>query len=110
MHALSSTLALWGLSTQVDACGAATPCPVADVSIIANTGTPVGREEVHDGGKPVIPINRDMSVTAGLTNAKVNLYITGNKSDTAVLYLTDVYGINLTQNKLSVSPRGFWLV
>lgn len=30
----------------------------------------------------------------------VNLYITGNVSDTAVLYLTDVYGINLTENRL----------
>jgi hypothetical protein len=41
----------------------------------------------------------------GRTNiCEVNLYITGNKSDTAVLYLTDVYGINLTENRLFVSP------
>jgi hypothetical protein len=35
----------------------------------------------------------------------VNLYITGNKSDTAVLYLTDIYGINLTENRLYVGFR-----
>lgn len=35
----------------------------------------------------------------------MNLYITGNQSDTAVLYLTDIYGINLTENKLYVRPQ-----
>lgn len=30
----------------------------------------------------------------------VTLYVTGRKSDTAVLYLTDVFGIQLDENKL----------
>jgi hypothetical protein len=33
------------------------------------------------------------------------MYITGKKSDTAVLYLTDVFGIQLAQNKLYVSQK-----
>ena len=34
------------------------------------------------------------------TPASVTLYVTGRKSDTAVLYLTDVFGIQLDENKL----------
>lgn len=30
----------------------------------------------------------------------VTYYVTGKKTDTAVLYLTDVFGIQLNQNKL----------
>lgn len=32
----------------------------------------------------------------------VNMYVTGNASDTGVLYLTDVFGIQLLENKLLV--------
>ncbi|KAI0128031.1 dienelactone hydrolase [Xylariales sp. AK1849] len=98
MRALSSTLALVRLSTLGAAhkgvapglghvAANSTKCPVDDVSVIAHTGTPVGREEVHGG---------------------VNLYITGtgNSSDTAVLYLTDVFGINLAENKLLADSFG----
>ncbi|KAI1849599.1 hypothetical protein JX265_007938 [Neoarthrinium moseri] len=81
-----SSATLMGLGSFASACkAAATKCPVADVSVIAHEGTPVGREEVHDG---------------------VNLYITGNASGTAVLYLTDVFGINLTQNRLLADSFG----
>ncbi|KAI0149112.1 dienelactone hydrolase [Pestalotiopsis sp. NC0098] len=85
MHVQSTLISLLALANL----GAA-KCPVDDVSIIANTGDSVGREEVHDG---------------------VNLYITGNVSDTAVLYLTDVYGINLTENRLLADSfgRAGWL-
>lgn len=60
-------------------------CPVADTSIVAHYGTPVGTEEVHNG---------------------YNLYITkpAGNATAAVLYLTDVFGIQLAQNKLCVPP------
>lgn len=43
----------------------------------------------------------------------VTLYVTGEKSDTAVLYLTDVFGIQLLENKLladSFGRAGFFTV
>ncbi|KAK6067149.1 dienelactone hydrolase [Seiridium cupressi] len=83
MRVSSSTLALLSFCTLISA--EATKCPVDDVSVIAHTGDSVGREEVHDG---------------------VNLYITGNVTDTAVLYLTDVFGINLTENRLLADSFG----
>ncbi|KAH8668756.1 dienelactone hydrolase [Xylariales sp. PMI_506] len=48
--------------------------------IIALNGTSVGHEQVYNGGE--------------------------KKSDTAVLYLTDVYGINLTENRLLADSFG----
>src|ERR1700761_4400703 len=79
-------------------------CP--DASMIAHSGTPVGKEEVHNGGEYVSGDywTRTHQVTIDL----VNMYITkphgGNttKYDTAVLYLTDVFGIQLAENKLLV--------
>jgi hypothetical protein len=56
-------------------------CPVADTSIVAHLGTPVGKVEAHNG--------YDMYVTKPEGNATK-----------AVLYLTDVFGIQLAQNKL----------
>ncbi|CAK7205273.1 hypothetical protein SEUCBS139899_008040 [Sporothrix eucalyptigena] len=69
-------------------------CPVANTSVVAHDGTPVGKEEVHNG---------------------YNMYITkpqGNAT-AAVLYLTDVFGIQLAQNKLladSFARAGFLTV
>ncbi|RYP19067.1 hypothetical protein DL765_003563 [Monosporascus sp. GIB2] len=54
-------------------------------SIIRHDGPPVGKEEVHNG---------------------FNMYITGEKSDTAVVYLTDVFGIQLLENKLLADSFG----
>src|SRR3569833_2840066 len=45
MLTLRTALAL--LSAVVAA--SAANCPVANVSVVAHTGTPVGKEEVHDG-------------------------------------------------------------
>ncbi|KAI1339859.1 dienelactone hydrolase [Xylariaceae sp. FL0016] len=82
----SANIALWALQAvfAATACVAAN-CPVADVSIIAHTGDPVGKEEIHGG---------------------INMYITGNASKTAVLYLTDVFGIQLAENKLLADSFG----
>ncbi|KEY73707.1 hypothetical protein S7711_06281 [Stachybotrys chartarum IBT 7711] len=60
--------------------------PVADVSAIRHTGRTVGREVV----------NAD----------NITLYVTGKRSDTAVLYLTDVFGIQLPENKLLADSFG----
>lgn len=81
----ASLLALWGVGSIVAAKTYPSSCPVADVSAIAHDGTPVGKEEVYDG---------------------VNMYITGSPSDTGVLYLTDVFGIQLDQNKLLADSFG----
>ncbi|KAI1264310.1 dienelactone hydrolase [Xylariaceae sp. FL1019] len=67
-------------------------CPVADVSIIAHDGESVGVETVHNN---------------------VTLYVTGSPSDKAVLYLTDIYGIQLAQNRLladSFGRAGYFVV
>lgn len=80
MRTFLTTLALCSLGAVAVS---ATGC--LDTSIIAHSGNPVGVEEVHDD---------------------VTLYITGEQSDTAVLYLTDVFGINLTENKLLADSFG----
>ncbi|KAB5572762.1 dienelactone hydrolase [Coniochaeta sp. 2T2.1] len=76
-----TSLLLWSLSLCSTAL--AKTCPIADTSIIAHTGTPVGKEEVVDGG--------------------LTLYVSkpGCKAPkVGVVYLTDVFGIQLAENKL----------
>ncbi len=52
-------LALLGASSLASAAG----CPIASVSALANSGTPVGVEEVHDGrGVSVPPLKLDRQV------------------------------------------------
>ncbi|GKT63085.1 dienelactone hydrolase family protein [Colletotrichum tofieldiae] len=65
---------------------AAKKCPVADVSAIAHTGTPVGEEISYNGLTQYVSKPKGWSAR-------------GNKT-TGVLYLTDVFGIQLAQNKL----------
>ncbi|KIH86474.1 hypothetical protein SPBR_08621 [Sporothrix brasiliensis 5110] len=60
-------------------------CPVADTSIVAHSGTPVGQIEAHNGF--------DMYISKPQGNATK-----------AVLYLTDVFGIQLAENKLQSPP------
>ncbi|KAI9170716.1 Hydrolase tropI [Paramyrothecium foliicola] len=59
--------------------------PVASVSAIRHTGRSVGKEVDY----------KDLT-----------LYVTGKKSDTAVLYLTDVFGIQLSENRLLADSFG----
>ncbi|KAF2837913.1 dienelactone hydrolase [Patellaria atrata CBS 101060] len=67
-------------------------CQRADSSIIQHTGTPIGVVQAHNG---------------------IDLYISkprGNKFNVAVLYLTDVFGIQLNENRLladSFARAGF---
>jgi hypothetical protein len=80
MRTTLASLLLW--STGYIASAFAKDCPIADTSIVAHSGTPVGTEEVVDG---------------------VTFYISKPKCKTpkaAVVYLTDVFGIQLTENKL----------
>jgi hypothetical protein len=76
-------------------------CPVADVSVIAHTGEPVGKEIQHNNGELLVMtvLNFGSARLIGIS-ATVTLYVTGKPSDTAVLYLTDVFGIQLPENKL----------
>ncbi|KAK0630898.1 dienelactone hydrolase [Bombardia bombarda] len=78
---LLASLALSGLATASKH-GKAN-CAV-DETIVAHTGTPVGKVEVHD--------NVTMYISKPDKDRK--------KPDAAVLYLTDVFGIELDQNKL----------
>uniref|UniRef100_A0A8H7TQ34 Zn(2)-C6 fungal-type domain-containing protein n=1 Tax=Bionectria ochroleuca TaxID=29856 RepID=A0A8H7TQ34_BIOOC len=55
-----------------------------NASIVAHTGEPIG-EEIKFGN--------------------TTFYITGKQSNTAVLYLTDVFGIQLAENKLHVRGK-----
>ncbi|KAI6083065.1 alpha/beta-hydrolase [Hypoxylon rubiginosum] len=85
MLRFTSLLALWGAGSLVSAQTNQEDCPVTGVSIIAHSGDPVGKEQVYDG---------------------INMYVTGNASDTGVLYLTDVFGIQLLENKLLADSFG----
>ncbi|KAH7326160.1 dienelactone hydrolase [Stachybotrys elegans] len=76
---------LFTLLLSAASLAAATRHPVADVSAIRHTGKPVGKEIVNDN---------------------ITLYVTGKRSDTAVLYLTDVFGIQLNENKLLADSFG----
>ncbi|KAI1358176.1 dienelactone hydrolase [Xylaria arbuscula] len=84
--------ALLSVGLSLCATASAADCPVADVSIIAHTGDSVGTEVVYNN---------------------VTLYTTGSPSDKAVLYLTDVYGIQLLENRLladSFGRAGYFVV
>ncbi|KAH8898382.1 dienelactone hydrolase [Thozetella sp. PMI_491] len=59
-----------------------------DTSIIAHSGDPVGKEVSHKG------------VTLYVTKPSEHDHDHPAKSDVAVLYLTDVFGIQLAENKL----------
>ncbi|GAP85138.2 putative dienelactone hydrolase [Rosellinia necatrix] len=74
--------ALWSIGITLSA---ATNCPVADVSVIAHSGDSVGKEVIHND---------------------VTLYVTGEPSDKAVLYLTDIFGIQLLENRLLADSFG----
>jgi len=78
-----------------------------DTSILENEGTPVGKEEVVDGGEISVSWKskmRHMLIRPRGPHLPVTLYISEPKGDVkpkaAVLYLTDVFGIQLVQNKL----------
>ncbi|KAH8912137.1 alpha/beta-hydrolase [Coniochaeta sp. PMI_546] len=80
MRTSLTTLLLWSICSIPLAL--AKSCPIADTSIIAHTGTPVGKEEVVNG---------------------TTLYVSkpGCKAPkVGVVYLTDVFGIQLAENKL----------
>ncbi|KAI1347073.1 dienelactone hydrolase [Xylaria sp. FL0043] len=84
--------AFWSIGLCLTAAKGQQDCPVADLSIIAHTGESVGEEVVHNN---------------------VTLYVTGNPSDKAVLYLTDIYGIQLLENRLladSFGRAGYFVV
>ncbi|EQB53655.1 dienelactone hydrolase [Colletotrichum gloeosporioides Cg-14] len=83
---LSKTIAtaVLGLASLASA---AKNCPVADVSAIAHTGTPVGETVAYNG------LNIYVSKPKGHSAR-------GNKTSVGVLYLTDVYGVQLAQNTL----------
>ncbi|KAI0838444.1 alpha/beta-hydrolase [Hypoxylon sp. FL0890] len=78
-------LALWVGGSLGGATSSQEDCPATGASIIAHSGDPVGKEQVYND---------------------INMYVTGNASDTGVLYLTDVFGIQLLENKLLADSFG----
>ncbi|KAI1413288.1 alpha/beta-hydrolase [Hypoxylon sp. FL1857] len=85
MLRFTSLFALWVGSSLVDVVSSQEDCPATGASIIAHSGDPVGKEQVYND---------------------INMYVTGNTSDTGVLYLTDVFGIQLLENKLLADSFG----
>lgn len=74
--------------------------PITDVSaLIKHTGESVGKEVDYNGSKLANQAMSRRSSERLIQNA-VTQYVTGEKSDTAVLYLTDVFGIQLNENRL----------
>jgi hypothetical protein len=57
MRTAKTILALVALAST----GCAQRCPAADVSIVAHTGTPIGKEEVHGGGTFAMPTTSPFS-------------------------------------------------
>lgn len=88
-------------------------CPSKDNSIIAHTGTSVGKIETHGGGE-CGALDVTCQCVTNLWALAVSMYITGDpKSTSAVLYLTDVFGIQLAENRLladSFGRAGFLVV
>ncbi|KAI0965593.1 dienelactone hydrolase [Xylaria arbuscula] len=85
-------LFIWSVAFSYCVATSQQDCPVADVSIIAHTGDSVGTEVVYNN---------------------VTLYATGSPSNRAVLYLTDIYGIQLLENRLladSFGRAGYFVV
>ncbi|KAK8075976.1 alpha/beta-hydrolase [Apiospora phragmitis] len=85
MHYFSLAVPFWvlvGIATASKSYKATEQCPVADVSALVNTGDPVGKTEVFEN---------------------VTMYYTGNENSTAtgtaVLFLTDIYGLTSPENK-----------
>ncbi|KAF6832749.1 dienelactone hydrolase family protein [Colletotrichum plurivorum] len=76
--------AIVGLASLVSA---EKKCPVADVSAIAHTGPTIGEEVTHNG--LTLYVTKPKGWSAGC-----------NATKTGVLYLTDVFGIQLAENKL----------
>ncbi|KAL2264261.1 hypothetical protein VTK26DRAFT_9037 [Humicola hyalothermophila] len=65
-------------------------CQAVDASILASTGTPVGEEIVHN------------NITMYISRPDANDVRTEPRARAGVLYLTDVFGIALNENKLLV--------
>ncbi|KAK0622791.1 dienelactone hydrolase [Immersiella caudata] len=83
MHALSLATALFATATL-----AHTDCKSVDASIVRHTGYPVGVEETHSNIRLYIAKPDASSVRAK------------EKPTSAILYLTDVFGIELAENRL----------
>ncbi|KAI1453743.1 alpha/beta-hydrolase [Annulohypoxylon moriforme] len=85
MVKVTSLLALWSVGSWAGVVLGQTDCPATGASIIAHSGDPVGKEQVYND---------------------INMYVTGNTSEIGVLYLTDVFGIQLAENKLLADSFG----
>ncbi|KAI1088575.1 alpha/beta-hydrolase [Rostrohypoxylon terebratum] len=86
MLGVNSLLALWSIAALTGGALGQTDCPATGTSIIAHSGDPVGKEQLYND---------------------INMYVTGNtSSDIGVLYLTDVFGIQLAENKLLADSFG----
>ena len=108
---LSSALLLVG--GAVAGCNGKQAASCVDASIVALSGTPVGTEVKHGNGEFVRNETASPFLLLTLTVLPVTLYITKPDKNNArakaregiaVLYLTDVFGIALAENKLSVPP------
>ncbi|KAI1099055.1 alpha/beta-hydrolase [Jackrogersella minutella] len=85
MLKFTSLLALWSIGSLAGAASAQEDCPATGEPIIAHSGDTVGKEQLYND---------------------INMYVTGNTSDIGVLYLTDVFGIQLAENKLLADSFG----
>ncbi|KAI1807494.1 alpha/beta-hydrolase [Daldinia bambusicola] len=85
MLRFTSVLVLLSIGSLTGATSVLEDCPPTGASIIAHSGDPVGKEQLYEG---------------------INMYVTGNASDVGVLYLTDVFGIQLLENRLLADSFG----
>jgi hypothetical protein len=107
MRTSLTTLFLWGAGS-VASVVCAKSCSYGDnPQIIAHTGEPVGTEQKYNGGQIYRASLPGQEEPRQCTNTScrpaVNLYISKPQCKSpkvGVLYMTDVFGIQLAQNKL----------
>lgn len=68
--------------------------------IIKHTGEPVGIEEVHDGGELRSSTEDRIEAYSNLVTMYISRVPQTENTTTAVLYLTDAFGLPLLENKL----------
>ena len=108
MRTSLATLFLWGAGSVASVVCAKSCSYGDDPQIIAHTGEPVGTEKKYNGGqtnyRASLPSKEEpKQFTNTGCGLPVNLYISQppcKSPKVGVLYMTDVFGIQLAQNKL----------
>lgn len=73
-------------------------CEVANVNV-AHTGTPTGELKNINGGTDVEVVISGQAANHYLVDMYIS-YPAGNSTELSILYMTDIFGVKLLQNRL----------